>query len=191
MTRTAKILIAAVLLVAAAAISFPLLHAVQEANAQANAAAHPFSEIAKVLQHPRCMNCHPRDDTPRQGADRHPHQMLITRGKDDHGAVAARCSACHRDENNEFTGVPGAPHWGLAPKSMGWQGLSVGQLCANLKDRKLNGNKSLDQLVEHMEKDELVKWGWKPGKDREPVPIGHEDFVKVVKAWAALGGPCP
>jgi hypothetical protein len=157
--------------------------------------ANPFVRIATVLQHSRCMNCHPRDDNPRQGMDRHQHLMKITRGIDDAGAIGARCTACHRDENND-TGVPGAPHWKLAPLSMGWQGLSVGELCAVLKDPKLNGNRSLADLVKHMDEDKLVMWGWNPGrdidgKDREAVPIPHAEFVGLLKAWAAANGACP
>jgi len=26
-----------------------------------------FQEAGRVIMHPRCLNCHPRDDTPRQG----------------------------------------------------------------------------------------------------------------------------
>lgn len=121
--------------------------------------------------------------------------MKITRGTDDKGAIGARCVACHRDENNE-TGVPGAPHWQLAPRSMGWQGLSVGELCGVLKDPVLNGNRSVADLVKHMSDDKLVLWGWDPGKDlegkqRQPVPIPHDEFVGLLKAWAAIDGACP
>jgi hypothetical protein len=158
--------------------------------------ANPFLRIATVLQHPRCLNCHPRGDNPLQGADHHPHLMKITRGADNKGAVAARCYACHRDENNALSGVPGAPHWQLAPASMGWQGLSPGELCAVLKNPQLNGNRSLADLVKHMDEDKLVQWGWNPGKDidgkeREPVPIPHAEFVSLLKEWVALGGACP
>ncbi|HEU0016805.1 MAG TPA: Isoquinoline 1-oxidoreductase subunit, partial [Methyloceanibacter sp.] len=38
-----------------------------------------FAEAAKVLTHPRCMNCHPASDRPLQGNDKHPHQPLVTR----------------------------------------------------------------------------------------------------------------
>jgi len=38
-----------------------------------------FTEAAKVLTHPRCMNCHPATDRPLQGNDKHPHQPA--RGK--------------------------------------------------------------------------------------------------------------
>lgn len=156
---------------------------------------NPFTKIATVLQHPRCMNCHPRDDHPRQGADRHVHTMSITRGADNLGAAGARCSACHGEANNP-SGVPGAPHWHLAPISMGWQGLTVTEICTALKNPKLNGNRSLAQLVDHVSNDELVLWGWAPGKDvdgkdREPVPIPHDEFVGLVKAWAAADGACP
>jgi len=178
----------------AAAFILSALVASRQADSQP-AQPNPFTKIATVLQHPRCMNCHPRDDHPRQGIDRHLHTMSITRGADNQGAIGARCSACHRDENND-TGVPGAPHWHLAPASMGWQGLSVTELCNTLKDPKLNGNRSLAQLVTHMSEDKLVLWGWAPGKDvegkdREPVPIPHDEVVGLVKAWAATGGACP
>jgi len=159
-------------------------------------AANPFLRIATVLQHPRCLNCHPRGDHPLQGNDSHPHLMSIARGADDKGAVAARCNACHRDENNEATGVPGAPHWALAPATMGWQGLSAGELCNVLKNPQLNGNRDLAALVTHMAEDKLVRWGWEPGNDidgnaRQPVPIPHAEFVSLLKEWAALGGVCP
>ena len=153
--------------------------------------ANPFLRIATVLQHPRCLNCHPRGDNPLQGNDNHPHVMKITRGADDKGAVAARCYACHRDENNEISGVPGAPHWQLAPVSMSWQGLSAGELCSVLKNPQLNGNRSLADLVKHMDEDKLVQWGWNPGQGREPVPIPHAEFVSLLKEWVALGGACP
>ena len=96
----------------------------------------------------------------------------------------------------DVSGVPGAPHWQLAPVSMSWQGLSPGELCAVLKNPQMNGNRSLADLVKHMDEDKLVLWGWNPGKDvdgksREPVPIPHAEFVSLLKEWAALGGACP
>lgn len=184
---------ASLALVAAASVATGVVLWQQRAEGQA---ANPFLRIATVLQHPRCLNCHPRGDNPLQGNDSHPHLMKITRGADDRGAVAARCNACHRDENNEATGVPGAPHWALAPATMAWQGLSPGELCAVLKNPQLNGNRNLAALVTHMSEDSLVRWGWEPGKDiegnaREPVPIPHAEFVSLLKEWAAMDGVCP
>ncbi len=33
-----------------------------------------WTEVASVLRHPRCMNCHTFTEFPRQGDDRHRHQ---------------------------------------------------------------------------------------------------------------------
>lgn len=162
--------------------------------AHAQAAANSgelFKPIADVLRHPRCMNCHPRDDRPRQGDDRHPHLQNIVRGEDNMGFTNARCTACHRDENNAYSGVPGAPSWHLAPASMGWQGLNDAELCTTLKDQDKNGGKDIAALVKHMEDDKLVLWGWQPGGDRKPVSTPHADFVKQLKTWEAGGAPCP
>ncbi len=150
-----------------------------------------FQPVAAVLRHPRCMNCHPRDDRPRQNDDRHIHLQNVVRGVDNMGFVNARCNACHRDENSEFSGVPGAPTWHLAPLSMGWQGLDDGDLCKALIDKTKNCDKSITQLVEHMEKDPLVLWGWAPGADRTPVSTPHPEFMTQLKAWANAGAPCP
>ena len=162
----------------------------------ANAQAAPgdgdlFQSVAAVLRHPRCMNCHPRDDRPRQGEDQHKHLQNIVRGEDNMGFVNARCPACHRGENNSHTGVPGAPNWHLAPASMGWQGLSDADLCATLKDETKNGGKTVAELVQHMANDKLVLWGWAPGGKREPVSVPHPQFVTELKAWAGAGAPCP
>jgi hypothetical protein len=150
-----------------------------------------FQPVAAVLRHPRCMNCHPRDEHPRQGNDQHKHLQNVIRGEDNMGFVNLRCPACHRDENNQHTGVPGAPNWHLAPLSMGWQGLSDADLCATLKDQAKNGGKTIPELVQHMTSDKLVLWGWAPGGNREPVSVPHPQFVTELKAWAGAGAPCP
>src|ERR1044072_5279137 len=38
-----------------------------------------FNEIAKVVTHPRCMNCHPAADRPLQGNDSHEHVPPVPR----------------------------------------------------------------------------------------------------------------
>ena len=150
-----------------------------------------FKPVSEVLNHPRCMNCHPRDDRPRQGNDRHEHLQNVVRGVDDLGFVNMRCNSCHREENNPNSGVPGAPTWHLAPISMGWQGLGDAELCTTLKDEKRNGGKNVAALVEHMSSDKLVLWGWEPGGKRDPVSTPHDVFVKQLKAWEKAGAPCP
>ena len=68
-----------------------------------------FVEAGRVLQHPRCLNCHPVGERPTQGDDRHPHSPLVVRGSDDKGTVGMRCTTCHQDANYEQSGVPGHP----------------------------------------------------------------------------------
>ena len=155
-----------------------------------------YTQMHAVLSHPRCVNCHPRDDTPKQGLDQHVHIPPITRGPHDSGPVGLPCSACHTDANYDPGGVPGAPAWHLAPASMAWEGKSAGELCRALTDRSKNGNRNLQATVEHLTKDKLVAWGWEPGidvygKPREPVPVPKAEFDRIVMAWAETGGACP
>jgi hypothetical protein len=165
----------------------------QAVIAQSLSSADTFTEISKVLQHPRCLNCHPRSDRPNQGnADtQRLHQMNVQRGPEGKGAAAQQCSSCHGDKNNAASGVPGAPHWHLAPRSMGWAGLSVGDLCRTLLDRSKNGNRSPQDLIKHMAEDPLVRWGWEPGGKREAIPIAHPEFIKLVAYWVETGAACP
>ena len=41
-----------------------------------------FTELGKVLTHPRCLNCHPAGDRPRQGDVSRLHQPPVERGAD-------------------------------------------------------------------------------------------------------------
>lgn len=150
-----------------------------------------FVEAGKVLQHPRCVNCHPAGDRPTQGNDRHPHQPLVMRGADGFGAIGMRCTTCHGQSNFDPGGVPGHPVWHLAPIEMAWQGKSLGQICEQVKDRKRNGDKSMEDLVHHMGEDPLVGWAWKPGGDREPAPGTQKEFHELIRAWVDTGGACP
>ncbi|CAA0097598.1 hypothetical protein [Zhongshania aliphaticivorans] len=149
-----------------------------------------FQPLYEVLTHPRCMNCHTITDFPRQGDERRRHAQLVVRGTDNHGAPTLQCSACHQDENVADDAVPGAPHWGLAPLSMGWEGLNASQLCQALKDSSKNGNRSLADLLKHMSEDSLVLWAWTPGGNRSTPPLSQPAFVEAVQAWVNAGGPC-
>lgn len=155
------------------------------------AQVHSFSPIAEVLRHPRCMNCHTVTEFPRQTDERLRHAQLVVRGEDGFGAPTLQCGACHQDRNVEDGKVPGAPHWHLAPLSMGWEGLNRGELCETLKDTDKNGGRDLAALVKHMEEDALVLWGWTPGGDRDTPPYAHADFIDLLKLWVAAGAPCP
>lgn len=164
------------------------------ASTQGAAATHgvdAFANVARVLRHPRCLNCHPAGDRPHVGDDARVHAMNVQRGDDGFGRVGQRCTTCHRDANQPLAGVPGAPHWHLAPRSMGWEGLDDHALAEALKDRSKNGDRSLADLREHMSEDALVLWGWDPGPGREAVPVSHEAFVEALDAWIDAGAPSP
>jgi hypothetical protein len=68
-----------------------------------------FGEAAKVLTHPRCMNCHPATDRVLQGNDNHPHQPVATR--------QTPCVTCHTDRNftlherASYRSIPGHSRW--------------------------------------------------------------------------------
>ncbi|MDB5968225.1 MAG: hypothetical protein JWQ90_675 [Hydrocarboniphaga sp.] len=155
-----------------------------------------FTEAGKVIQHPRCMNCHPKGDSPTQGLDLHPHLPHVVRGPDNHGATALQCNTCHQAQNFEASGVPGHPLWHVAPIEMAWQGQSLAQICEQIKDKKRNGGKSMKQLEDHMAKDSLVGWAWNPGIDisrqpREPAPGTQAQFGALIGEWISTGAACP
>lgn len=150
-----------------------------------------FLEVTRVLQHPRCQNCHPDGDVPLQGMDGRPHDPPVLRGPDDHGVVGMECQGCHQDRNLELARVPGAPKWHLAPRKMAWVGKSPRAVCEQLRDPARNDGKTLEQLVEHNTHDELVAWGWAPGHGREPAPGTQAAFGALFAAWVESGAVCP
>jgi len=145
-------------LIAATAVAGLALAAVAQQSA-----AETFRAIAPVFQSPRCMNCHTNTSFPRQGDDRHRHTMNVARGASGHGAAAQPCSMCHQRANQAASGVPGADEdWHLAPLSMGWEGLTVGELCRHLVDPARNGGRSHDAVIDHLSTN-LVRWAWAAG----------------------------
>ena len=149
-----------------------------------------FGEAGKVLQHPRCLNCHPDGDRPSQGAG-FPHQPPVERGPDGLGVTAMRCATCHQAANFDPGRIPGNPKWRLAPVSMAWQGRTLDEICAQIKDRARNGSRGLAEIVEHVSRDPLVGWAWRPGGGREPAPGTQVSFGALVRAWVASGAACP
>jgi hypothetical protein len=150
-----------------------------------------FLEMGKVLQHPRCVNCHPAGDRPTQTDSMRPHEPLVVRGADGHGAPGMRCETCHHAANYDPARVPGHPQWHLAPLVMAWEGRTLTQICEQIKDPARNGGKNIAQLVHHLGEDSLVGWGWAPGAGRTPVPGTQKEFGALAKAWADAGAHCP
>jgi hypothetical protein len=160
---------------------------------EAEISAAAFESVLPVLRHPRCMNCHSAGDFPRQGDDRHRHSMHVRRGPDGSGADGVKCSSCHQDHNLAGAHMPpGAPGWHLpSPEEpMIWEGLTDRQLCEVILNPKQNGNRSPEQIVEHMQTP-LVLWGWNPGEGRAPVPMSSEQFLIQVESWISKGAACP
>jgi hypothetical protein len=150
-----------------------------------------FTEAGKVLTAPRCVNCHPAGDRPLQGEAGRLHQPPVERGLDGFGAVNMRCATCHQGANFDPAGVPGHPHWHLAPREMAWQDKTVGEICAQIKDPARNGGRSLEQIMAHLTNDTLVGWAWAPGFGREPAPGTQKELGALIEAWLNTGAVCP
>jgi hypothetical protein len=150
-----------------------------------------FSELGKVLTHPRCTNCHPAGDRPRQGDASRLHQPPVTRGDDGHGLPAMRCSICHQNANFDSGRMPGHPEWHLAPLEMAWEGKTVAEICAQIKDPARNGGRKVEDLVHHIGEDTLVGWAWAPGAGRSPAPGTQKQAGALVEAWVKTGAACP
>jgi hypothetical protein len=150
-----------------------------------------FAEVGKVLTHPRCVNCHPAGDRPRQTDVGRLHQPPVERGPDGLGLPAMRCPICHQQGNFEPGRVPGNPIWHLAPREMAWEGKTLGEICAQIKDPTRNGGRSLEALVEHIGTDHLVGWAWAPGYGRRPAPSTQKEAGALVEAWVKTGAACP
>jgi hypothetical protein len=149
-----------------------------------------FTEAAKVIMNPRCMNCHPAADRPTQGNDIHAHLPPVAHG-------AGSCQTCHTDRNftlmerASYQSIPGHPRWDVAPIEMAWQGKSAGEICQQIKDPQRNGGRSLELLHDHLAKDDLIAWAWHPGAGRDPVPGTQERLGELVRAWIDSGAACP
>jgi hypothetical protein len=150
-----------------------------------------FTELSKVLTSPRCLNCHPAGDRPRQGDSARLHQPPVYRGKDGFGLEAMRCGTCHQDANFDPGRVPGNPQWHLAPIEMAWEGKTASEICQQIKDPARNGNRSLNDLIEHIGKDKLVGWAWNPGYGRTSAPGSQKQAGELVEAWVRSGAVCP
>ena len=158
-----------------------------------------FAEAARVFTSPRCLNCHPAGDHPTQGDDLHPHEPAAWRGEADAGIAGAPCAACHMNRNVDlfpgavagYASIPGHPGWRLAPVAMAWQGKSIGDICRALKDKSRNGGRDLAQVQAHVATDDLVAYGWNPGRGRKPAPGSQRLAGELVQAWIDSGAECP
>ena len=169
---------------------------VAQAEENEEAAEQAFNTMMDVLTHQRCVNCHPNDNIPKQGDDSHPHYFGMQRGENNLGFQATKCTTCHQSENNNYSGVPGAPEWSLAPASMYWEGLSRVEIAQSMMDPERNGGRTPEETFHHLTEHELVLWAWEPGLDaegnrRELPPVSKEDYIAAVTAWFESGHIIP
>lgn len=153
----------------------------------------PFQVVAETLAHPRCTNCHPAGDQPLIGEDSRPHGMQVMRGPEGRGITTTMCSNCHQPENLEGEHMPpGAPDWRMPSQDtpMVFEGKSASELCKAITDPTVNGGKSLPELLEHLESDPFVQWGWTPGDGRAPAPGSHGTFAAAARTWIQSGARC-
>jgi hypothetical protein len=155
-----------------------------------------FREAGKVIQNPRCLNCHPVGRRPTQGDDLHPHVPPMQASLTGLGVPSLPCYSCHMPSNTAtllptIQSIPGNPNWSLAPASMSWQGKSLGEVCAQIKDQERNGGRSLEQIHEHLSNDPLVGWAWHPGAGRKPAPGTQAQLGELIRAWIDTGAACP
>jgi hypothetical protein len=150
-----------------------------------------FTELGKVLTHPRCVNCHPASDRPHQTDASRLHQPPVARGPDGHGTETMRCSICHGNANFDPGRMPGHPEWHLAPREMAWEGKSIAEICAQITDPARNGGRKVEDLIHHIGEDTLVGWAWHPGFGRSPAPGTQAEAGALVEAWVKSGAACP
>ena len=152
-----------------------------------------FRKATVVLRHPRCLSCHIPGDQPLMGTAGDPHPMRVKRGPDGLGTPVVRCTTCHQETNGELPhSPPGSKEWKLPPPEtrMAWVGLDDQKLCGALLSTKINGKMTRDKIVEHMNSDPRVLWAWDPGPGREAPPMGHREFVELIRVWIEKGASC-
>ena len=115
----------------------------------------------------------------------------VARGADGHGLPAMRCNSCHQQANFDPGRVPGHPEWHLAPREMAWEGKTLAEICAQIKDPARNGGRKVEDLIHHIADDTLVGWAWAPGYGRQPAPGTQKQAGALVEAWVKTGAACP
>jgi hypothetical protein len=161
-----------------------------------------WDRIYEVASHPRCSNCHVGPDNvpmwsgPSYGKTR-PHGMNINAGESRIGAEYVLCSTCHVNSEATDRGNP-QPHeaprvamdWRLPPVEAHWFGKSSLEICNQLRDPALNGDRDYLELAAHLEHDVILHWAWKPGGNREAAPYSLQEHVDDLLVWGVAGQPC-
>jgi hypothetical protein len=114
------------------------------------------------------------------------------------GCGAAQCLSCavivdNPDGTSQTmpTCVVLATRSGNSHREMAWEGKTLAEICAQIKDPARNGNRSVDALIEHIGEDHLAGWAWAPGYGRQPAPGTQKEAGDLVEAWVHTGAVCP
>ena len=158
-----------------------------------------FTEAAKVIMNPRCMNCHPASDRPTQGNDMHPHCPRSRAAPTAAACPATPAAPATWTATSRFS--PASRRLSKACRDIRagawrrsrWRGRASRRerSARQIKDPQRNGGRDLALLHEHLAHDDLVGWAWKPGPGRDPVPGTQERLGELVEAWIDSGAACP
>lgn len=162
-----------------------------------------WSRIYEVASHPRCANCHigqsdrPMWSGPTYGKTR-PHGMNVRAGESRIGAETITCQTCHSTKDKDWDNANSTPHaaprvataWQLAPVEADWFGRSSFEICKQLRDPELNGDRDMMELAEHLNHNVILHWAWNPGGGREAAPYSLQEHVNDILIWGVAGMPC-
>jgi hypothetical protein len=150
------------------------------AAGQMQASQALFLQLAPVLKHPRCSNCHIVGDMHKTGDEQKPHKPRKVRGT---------CAKCHGYKNSPR--APGAVDWRAPPAAMGWDERSPAEICHNLTNPATNGNRTPQDLAYHVTSSPNVLWAWHPGGQLSVPPLPFAEFKAVFARWVDSGAHCP
>ena len=187
-----------------AADSKTVINPPQEGSVSEEQGLEAWSRVYEVASHPRCSNCHtgPSDRPMWSGKSygkTRTHGMNIQAGASRIGAEHLLCSTCHTATSEVKEDANDTPHaaprvamaWALAPPEAHWFGRTSRQICEQLRDPELNGNRTMVELAEHLDHDLILHWAWNPGGGREPAPYSLQEHIDDLLAWGVAGFPCP
>ena len=121
-------------------------------------------------QHPRCVNCHPAATGRCRPTRMRPHQPLVVRGADGHGAPALHARPVTTAPISIRRACPAIRN-GIWRRSR-WRGRASrsARSASRSRTRRAMAARTSPPLSSISADDTLVGWGWNPGAGRTPAP---------------------